>query len=519
MPMPFLRRFFPVQIAEGQAERLIDNEYQLARFSAEDTHSESLQDYLKDLLDMQRDTAIRRVRELSTTEKKSGPFRALLDLLTAPQPTGTPAFVPEDILIQDMAATKTRLEERGLAIEAVLQKQQPTSVTDPSTSKDVQTEAARALKNGMASTGRDQQEEFKDALHLFREAQGGAIGGRNYVVWFQIGWILWKHKADLAGAEEAFYQAYRLSASQNDIFYYLSLRHRAYLQFLQGQVQEARATIARAVSTFDTDGDTLLDAARYAAAAGETAEAISLLSRLLVYAPSLAVTLLADEAFTVSDDTATAIISSLVEQTAIGEKKAAAAVDQLVTAEKNIVTAQDRIGVEINLPEALIAGIPEAVALLRRHTGALHYPTSVGIQLTAATQSAAIYAYAQNQLDEASTAIQQRLFRPRRQIERLRNEQLHWKEDSSKLERSARRMNVKLGAPPKRGLFGGFNPEHVTLFDNYQHARTQLEITDKAIATEVPVYEADITKGEQELKQIVETQDWLKGEVGIPPVS
>jgi hypothetical protein len=51
-------------------------------------------------------------------------------------------------------------------------------------------EADRALKNGMKASGRD-QEEFKDAGRLLGDVLGNPIGSRNYMAWFQTGWLNW----------------------------------------------------------------------------------------------------------------------------------------------------------------------------------------------------------------------------------------------------------------------------------------------------------------------------------------
>jgi hypothetical protein len=80
-------------------------------------------------------------------------------------------------------------------------------------------EADRALKNGMKASGRDQEEEFKDAARLLRDVLDNPIGSRNYVAWFQTGWLNWKFKQHLADAEEAFYQAARLSGPIADLYH------------------------------------------------------------------------------------------------------------------------------------------------------------------------------------------------------------------------------------------------------------------------------------------------------------
>ena len=66
----------------------------------------------------------------------------------------------------------------------------------------------------MKASGRDQEEWYKDAARLLRDVLDNPIGRGNYVAWFQTGWLKWKFQRNLAEAEEAFYQAARLSASK-----------------------------------------------------------------------------------------------------------------------------------------------------------------------------------------------------------------------------------------------------------------------------------------------------------------
>ncbi|MBC7805289.1 MAG: hypothetical protein H7145_03990 [Akkermansiaceae bacterium] len=505
MPTPFLRRYFPSIPAEGVAERLLDNEYQLERIAAGSPDEAPFTEYLHYLHEAQRVLAIGHLRT-AAGKNKTGSIPALIAVLTAPEPTGTAAFTPANIVAHDLSARQHRLRERGTQVEQVLSN--PAFAGGES---QLLIEAARATKNGMTSTGRDQQEEFKDALQLFREAQEGAIGNRNYVVWFQIGWIMWKQGAQLSEAEEAFYQAYRLSAATQDIFYYLSQRHRAYLQFLQNKYSEASDTMSRAVSLYADDPETLLDAARYAAASKKTDEAAAFLRKVFVLEPSRALTVLADEAFL---PVLTPLSETLWHIFENGERKATHAVNRLAATQESLRVAAERSGTTIPLPETLTAGIAEAHALIKQHNAALSYPAALGIVQTATAQANALYSHAQKALEAESAAIEQRLIRPRRQIERILSEKKKWKEDADKLVRAAKQSNVNLAVAPKRNLFGRFNPEHATLYENYQTARHQAELNALAVKNELPAYQAEIARSEGEQERIAETMAWLESEQG-----
>lgn len=158
-------------------------------------------------------------------------------------------------------------------------------------------EAERALKNGMQAAGRDRQEEFKDALRLLREVLDNPIGSRDFVAWFQIGWLKWKEEEDLHEAAEAFYQAARLSGRERKLHYVLSLRHLAYIQYLQVKYQEALVTIEKAIEVAPHDHDVLYDAARYAAKTLRIQYAIELLEKCIDLRPETIITVFSEPDF------------------------------------------------------------------------------------------------------------------------------------------------------------------------------------------------------------------------------
>ena len=160
-------------------------------------------------------------------------------------------------------------------------------------------EAERALKNGMQASGRDRQEEFKDAMRLLSEVLTNPIGSRDFVAWFQLGWLKWKDKNNLPDAEEAFYHAARLSGSQKKPHYVSSVRHLAYIQYLQGKHKDAYATIQKLLTLWPQDGDheVLYDAARYAAKLLRHQEVIALLEKCIDLRPQTIVTMFTEPDF------------------------------------------------------------------------------------------------------------------------------------------------------------------------------------------------------------------------------
>ncbi|MEO7719867.1 MAG: hypothetical protein ABIY70_26980 [Capsulimonas sp.] len=157
-------------------------------------------------------------------------------------------------------------------------------------------ESSRWLVSGMRRLGRDREEDFQDALRILRDLVLTPQGMQDYVAWFEIGWLLWKHERNLPESEEAFYRAQRLSASKGDAFYVKSLRHLAYVQHLQGRYPEAYETIQKALAASD-EHDTRFDAARYAASRGFSEECLRLLEQCIYDRPTTIISMFAEVDF------------------------------------------------------------------------------------------------------------------------------------------------------------------------------------------------------------------------------
>jgi len=162
---------------------------------------------------------------------------------------------------------------------------------------ELRNEADRWLLAGMNEIGRERDENFDDALRLFECCLENPIGMQDYVVWFQIGWLNWKHKKDLKSSENAFYRSQRLSKINKDIYHLKSLRHLAIIQYLQNKFEEAYQSIIIAVSLFPNDHDTLFDAARYAAKTGREEESLEYLSKCIDQCASTSITMFAEKDF------------------------------------------------------------------------------------------------------------------------------------------------------------------------------------------------------------------------------
>jgi tetratricopeptide (TPR) repeat protein len=161
-------------------------------------------------------------------------------------------------------------------------------------SLELRRESDKWLRQGMKREpgDPDRADHYEDAYALLNLCVQNPIGRQDYSAWFNIGWLNWRHRNDLAEAENAFNRARRLSEPSGDAFYLLSVRHLAQMQYLQGRPTDARRTSIALRSIDDADG--LYDAARFAARSGD-GEWLTLLRRSILLQP-LKIRMMHDEA-------------------------------------------------------------------------------------------------------------------------------------------------------------------------------------------------------------------------------
>jgi tetratricopeptide (TPR) repeat protein len=194
-----------------------------------------------------------------------------------------------DHISEQLYELKQELEE----IAQVLRKPYETKA------RELREEADKWLTVGMKRLGRDRTEDFKDAMNLLEATVGNPIGKQDYVAWFQIGWILWKDGARLAEAEEAFYRSQRLSEPEANAWYIKGVRHLAHMQYLQGNLKDAVATIEKATLTRDSisaaaDPEAAYEAAKYYARTRQPEKMLAELEWALRHCPDWVVTMYAD---------------------------------------------------------------------------------------------------------------------------------------------------------------------------------------------------------------------------------
>ncbi|MGH8579575.1 MAG: tetratricopeptide repeat protein [Gammaproteobacteria bacterium] len=306
MPAPFFRQFFPDLSHQGKVARYIDNHYHLEMVAE---NNRQLVEYQAQSLRLQQEAAIANIRGMGEIAHRQDQTNSLLSALvggmdrisdsmdtlnaTARETLDT-LYAQTELLQEGFEDIARRMMEQQRVLQEIAN-----ILRRPYETKALELlkEADDALKNGMKASGRDREEEFKDATRLLRDMLDNPIGSRNYVAWFQTGWLNWKFKNNLAEAEEAFYQAVRLSGPKADLYHAYSLRHLAYMQYHQGRSAEAYASIHKALRITPNDHDTMYDAARYATKTGRESEALEMLDKCVDLQPQTIITMFSEEDF------------------------------------------------------------------------------------------------------------------------------------------------------------------------------------------------------------------------------
>ncbi|NUQ69533.1 MAG: SUMF1/EgtB/PvdO family nonheme iron enzyme [Chthonomonadales bacterium] len=116
--------------------------------------------------------------------------------------------------------------------------------------REIRNSAHAAVKEGCSPEAFDQESSLREALRLFRITVEHPMGVRDYVAWYNIGWLLWKLDSDLPAAEQAFATAVRQSMDKKDAYHVMAARHLAYMRYLQknteGAYQGARLALQAA---------------------------------------------------------------------------------------------------------------------------------------------------------------------------------------------------------------------------------------------------------------------------------
>lgn len=285
--------------------RGFNNEYQLDLLAS---NSKRLVDYQRDALLLQGVTAITNLRaqaNLAQSQANLAHLQGEANQTLNEIASNVNAMMRElhgldSTMKQGFSAMQSALET--VSRQLIQQQQTLESIAEtlsrPYESKalELRKEADKWLKRGMESEGRDRTENWNDAMRLLKATTANPIGMQDYVAWFQIGWLQWKHEGDVAQAEQSFYRAARLSADSKDLYHIKSLRHLAYMFYLKSDYAQAYDTMIKAL-TIKSSYDNLYDAARYAAKAGFEETAIKFLDKCIDLRPTTIITMYSEVDF------------------------------------------------------------------------------------------------------------------------------------------------------------------------------------------------------------------------------
>ena len=304
------------------------------------------------------------------------------------------------------------------------------------------------LHNAFRSPRHDQMEHLRDALPLLQPVTEHPLSGRDYSLRFLMGWLLWKSQSP-AHAAPAFAEAARLSsvADQDDPYPVYSLRHLAYMQYLQGEFAAAHDTIDRAVRRGASDDlELIYEAARYAARAGDTAGASDLLTRSFALSPLAASWAIAEEDFKTAGIAVDTLLHAASHETGTSVDSAT---DAWEAALAKIRRLEEELGTPIGLPatldeSALDKARARAGESRRAHDLLGTTALRESVERAADDTFRAAKTHVQTALDDATT----RKARIALRIGKLETELKRWRDTSRALQNEARQVGFSLTEKP-----------------------------------------------------------------------
>jgi tetratricopeptide (TPR) repeat protein len=371
-------------------------------------------------------------------------------------------------------------------------------------------EARSALRNGMASTGRDRTEDFRDAQNLLRGLQNDMAGGRNYAIWFDIGWLKWQTD-NLTEAEEAFYQANRLSKTAGNAYYPFALRHLAYVQYLQERYEQAYATIQRALEASPDDADVRYEAARYAAALGNKDEAASLFEASLAANPALLSLSEHETDFTILGSD---LNSRMENAVALGARSIEEELGRWRKALALVKEAEGRAGISLPVPPALQNAVSPTPAAAKGSKQS-YFAMTEAHQAVSGKGQAVLDAGAKL-IEEAISAADVDVERPRRQMEKLQQDKQMWERTLKTLEEEARQSGYPLTGATGMTAFKlrmqKRDKQAASVRISYQNCQHNLITVNKQISETVPAMERAVAEAQAKVAPLRSTLEWLKAQ-------
>jgi hypothetical protein len=151
--------------------------------------------------------------------------------------------------------------------------------------REIRNSALSAVREGCSPEAFDQDGSLREALLLFRTTVEHPMGVRDYVAWFNIGWLLWKLDGDLPQAEKAFATAVRQSMEKKDAYHVMAARHLGYMRYLQRNTDGASQGVRLALQCAPDDPENVFTALLVAAQAGDAGQVVQIFRGLITSHP------------------------------------------------------------------------------------------------------------------------------------------------------------------------------------------------------------------------------------------
>lgn len=253
-------------------------------------------------------------------------------------------------------------------------------------------------------------------MRLLLHATDNPIGKQDYVSWFQIGYLRWKHLGDLAQAEEAFRRAVRLSEPSADQYFSESVRHLAHIRYLQHAPQEA-LEILRRIEDKSPDAEVRYELARYAAVSGRPEEAISWLERAIEAKPTTILAMFVEPDFSGMRDLLEGLAARLLTR---AQKTTAVILDRWASVTAHIQMCAREAELVIEMPPRLVSEVEDR----KRRSVSAGYIDLLALNSDCLWPAKKPFSLLKTPYRAVSTADRERLARPRRACKVPRREQV-----------------------------------------------------------------------------------------------
>jgi tetratricopeptide (TPR) repeat protein len=358
----------------------------------------------------------------------------------------------------------------------------------------------------MRSTGRDRVENFLDALRLLQAVQNNPVGARDYVAWFNTGWIQWQ-KESLGDAEEAFYQSARLSASE-PAFQSYALQHLAHIKYLRGQYEAAYETGRRALNMDPERAELVLDVARYAARVKREPEAVTLLQECfdqnpIVFAFALGESDLSDPALAhQTESLLTTRQKNMTEE--IGRD-----VEAWQHATQSTQKALEQAELELAIPSELSEQTLHKAKTLLSHS--LDYFTLLAVQGQVQGKAEALRTLIAEQLESESVSLSEQMERLTKQVEKIFADRKQWQHNIKQMELEARQAGYPL---TDLGGFARWKLRMKKLEHRYNTARMMYQPTKENLAQAEAQIKNQIPALHETIRKLKERRDKIEAARG-----